>query len=440
MVIKVKENDEKEMDQQINIDRKDFYIANQNNSNFDEIQRLAIAYLNKQPVAIEGEPGVGKNQAIKILAKALHKEPYRIRCTEETMARDIIGGEKLAAEHSPNGSIATKTIFIPGKLMKGMQEGNLVILDEVNQLSPTVQKALNSALEDHRTLGDIEGNIDAKAHEEFGLFLTYNPDTGVAKYDLEVALRDRCKLLYFENIPPEIKLRIALLRIPEFTLEDIVQDSMLIRGIEKQDGTLNFVHYADNTWYEFNKNKKVESKSIHPYLYFDRKNESKLEFTNEKKHEYLQIGKAIVNALEEIGNLKRAGTKDLRRKLGSDYDEISRLNITSPSPRLINKLMEDYVLLRNKGYTTGEILSDIATTIVDYTVPANERYIQVRADTNIAQLVQKICALYGLFDNSNIQELRSIIRIKSKESMITEFREKGYSASMAKKLVEEYAY
>jgi len=54
--------------------------------------------------------------------------------------------------------------------------------------------------------------------------------------------------------------------------------------------------------------------------------------------------------------------------------------------------------------------------------------------------VQKICALYGLFDNSNIQELRSIIRIKSKESMITEFREKGYSASMAKKLVEEYAY
>ena len=61
--------------------------------------------------------------------------------------------------------------------------------------------------------------------------------------------------------------------------------------------------------------------------------------------------------------MKRAGTKDLRRKLGSDYDEISRLNITSPSPRLINKLMEDYVLLRNKGYTTGEILSDIATTI-----------------------------------------------------------------------------
>jgi len=294
----------------------DFYIANQDRGMFDEIQTISIAYLNGHPIAIEGEPGAGKNQSISMVARALGKIPYRIRCTEETMARDIIGGEKLAAEKSKFGSLATKTVFEAGRLIKGLQEDNIVILDEVNQLTPTVQKALNSVLEDTRTIGSLEGDVEVEARRGFGLFLTYNPDTGVCNQDLEIAVKDRCKLMYFENIPRDLKVRISLLKSNRFGLDDFLQDGISVRGLKSINGSLDFVELVDNVWVNFNSKEPSMNGRIEPYLFFDRNSNHDLSFEDRDKAEYYQIAKAIVNSLEEIDYARKNGTKDISRKMG----------------------------------------------------------------------------------------------------------------------------
>ncbi len=420
------------------INVKSFYIANQNTSAFDEIQRMLIAYTNGQPVALEGIPGVGKNAAISVVAEIAGKDPYRIRCTEEMMARDIIGGEKLAAERSDTGSLATKTVFAPGKLMKAMQEGNIVILDEANQLTSTVQKALNSVLEETKTLGDLDGNMDVQVKKGFGLFITYNPETGVATDDLEIAVKDRCKLLYFEDIPGELKARIALLRTGQFTTKDMLDNAMGVRGIYPEKGNYRFAELKEGEWKKFKRDEPVTGK-VKGYLYFDRNNGAVLEFSDDTKHEYYQIARAIVNTFDDIAYLKREGTRGSREKFGVRLDDVGRLNLNLPSPRITMKLLDDYLALRGHGYKTGEIMTDIARSIIDFTVPASERSIAIGDGIKVPNLVERVCQAHGLMSESMITEMRSKARGYSRESLTRELMQKGLSERMAKGLVEEYA-
>lgn len=421
------------------IDPNNFYVANQGSEQFDELQRLVIAYLNRQPVAIEGEPGLGKNQAINFLCNVLGKKQQRIRCTEEMMARDIIGGEKLAVEKSSTGAVATKTEFSPGKLLQGLMDGEVVILDEVNQLTPTVQKALNSVLEDTRTLGNLEGGIDAQAKDGFGLFLTYNPETGVATDDLEIAVRDRCKLLYFQQLPPELRARIALLKTGQFTIDDFVDHGMELRGLVKPNGTLGFVDYKEKNWFDTMTKKPVDAEHVSPYLFYNRENTARIDFGNGRKQEYYMIARAVVNALAEINLLRKEGT-EIGRKLGMQgLDEIGKLHVHPASPRLTNKVIEDYVFLRQQGYKPEQIMGDAVSTIVDYTVPAMERDLSIGNGVTIGELVKEICISHGIVSNSVLLELAKQSKEYSKDKLISDLREKGYTRVFAEKLVREYA-
>lgn len=421
------------------IDSNDFYVAHQGEGHFDEIQRLSLAYLNRHPAAIEGEPGVGKNQAIKVLSKALGRPTYRVRCTEEMTARDIIGGEKLEAEKSETGDLATKTVYAPGKLYRGMRDGALVVLDEVNQLNPTVQKAMNSALEDTRTVGYLEGGEDVSAHDGFGLFLTYNPDTGIATDDLEVAVKDRCKLFYFEDLPAELKLRIGLLRTGRFDLSDFLRDGLSMRGLHL-NGSLGFVDFREGSWFGYGKDEQVGNEGrIEPYLFYNKGNVRPLDFEDERKQEYCQVGRAIVNTLDQVKDLRKNGTRKAREDLGLHLDEVSRVNVTIPSPRLTIKLMEDYMRLRDMGYSSGQALGDVSQTITDSSVPAGERKLQIGENLDVAGLVKQISASNGIVDNSILTELRSRATQEARDNLVKDLMERGYLEPVARRLADEYS-
>jgi hypothetical protein len=424
--------------QPIVVDDKELYVAYHNHAYFDEMQRLLLAYMNKHPAAIEGEPGIGKNHAINEIAKITEKPVYRIRCTEEMTARDIIGGERLEAEKSETGSLATKTVYAPGKLYSGMKEGALVVLDEFNQLNPTVQKALNSALEDVRTLGYVDGTDDVAAKNGFGLFITYNPSTGVTHDDLEPAVRDRCKVFYFEDKPKELKLRIALLRSGRYSVDEILQDGLSMRGVYRDGDDYRFTEKKDGVWYAYGSDTVLDEKPIHPYLFFDKSKIRPLDFNDEKKQEYYQVGKGIVNSLDEIKALREYGTKYARESLGLKVDEISRLNVITPSQRLVIKLVEDYIKLRDLGYSSGQALGDIADSMVDATVPAAQRDMKIGKDMTISQLIRSIGAANGIIDRSGLVDLKSRLSRDTKEKMVIDLMEKGYIKSVAERLVNEY--
>jgi hypothetical protein len=417
--------------------KKPFYIANQNGSTFDEIQRMIISYKNHHSVAIEGDPGVGKNQAIDFVSHIVGKKVYRIRCTEETMARDIIGGDKLVAERSKMGSLATATKFEPGALYSAMSEGNIAVLDEINQLQPTVQKALNSVFEDDRTLGDIEGHNELEAKEGFGLFITYNPETGIVNRDLETAVRDRFKIFYFEDHPPGLQQRISLLRTGDFTIQDLLaSESLKLRGISQNNGKFNFLEKENGCWYDTSTKDKFEPDNVVRYLYYDRKKDSPYISTG-SSGEYTVVAKAIVNTFSDLNQIKKEGTDKIRR-IVPEVHSLTRINLNRGSPRIVNKLLQDYKKLRDAGYALGIILGDLTQSILDYSVPYSERSYSVGDNLDTLDLVKQVCASNGILSDDLIIKIKKQYEGQTKEALVTDIEERGYSPEIAKRLVAEY--
>jgi midasin len=82
-----------------------------------------------------------------------------------------------------------------GPLVQAMQNGDAILIDEINLAADAVIERLNSVLEPERTLTLSErggsDNCEIVAHPEFRLFATMNPGLDFGKRELSPALRSR---------------------------------------------------------------------------------------------------------------------------------------------------------------------------------------------------------------------------------------------------------
>lgn len=92
---------------------------------------LSVIYKSRQffPVFISGESGIGKTEAALQAAAAANREIVRVNITAETDETDLIGGFRL--KESDSGQ-ATETTFEAGPVIRAMQAGALLLLDEVD--------------------------------------------------------------------------------------------------------------------------------------------------------------------------------------------------------------------------------------------------------------------------------------------------------------------
>ena len=398
----------------LNIKKQGIYVASQVGI-FDEIQRMIIGYLSQQPIVLEGDPGVGKNQAINLVAQSLGRKVYRVRCTEEMMARDIIGGNQLGVEKSGEG-VATKTEFCEGPIFTAAREGEIVVLDEVNQLLPTVQKSLNSILEDTKmSIGNLEGGYEIQAKDTFGVFMTYNPQTGITRTDLEPAVRDRSKIIYLENPHNGLKSRISLLHTERFSLEEILEDpSLSVRGIKRTIQGLEFVEHKDGKWYEFKKDRIVNGEDIYPYLYFDKAEVAEVVFSDDFKQEIYNMSNGIVNVLDVIDKARMEGSSSLKELPEIEVQNITRFNLNYTSPRLVNRLLKDYISLRERGYSSIDSSSDVVKSLIDCVVPSTEKDVVIgtknEVDIYLPKTIEIICSKYGVMTNSTYADFQESIK------------------------------
>ncbi len=419
---------------------QNIYIAHQNTSSLDEIQRMCIGYMSGHPIALEGQPGMGKNHAINVLAKTFGKKEYRIRCTEEMLARDIIGGDKLNVEKSKNGSLATKSEFSKGKMIYAMSEGNFLILDEFNQLQSTVQKAFNSSLEEIQTIDSLDGGYETKAKKQFGLFITYNPDTGVQHQDLEPAVKDRCKIIHFNPLDPQLKTYLAMIKTKNLSLQEIINNDVLeIRGITLENGKPKFVRYARGTWIDTYKGQPIDGKKVLAYAYKNAHNESSIEFSDREKIDLYNVTNSIVRTLDDLEILRTQGTIPFARKFQNhELSPVSRLNITPSSPRILHKLIQDYTQLKDMNVPDRDIASDIVLSIIDYSVLHRERTENIGRDITVAGLVHQICAKNGLLTAHAAEDIRRRVNEAARRGAVNAFVEEGFTEEIAEDLVKRY--
>jgi len=140
------------------------------------IDHLLVAMLANGHVLLEGEPGVAKTIAVKLLAKAVDVKFSRIQFTPDLMPADILGTSVFDLKK-------TEFEFRPGPIF-----ANLVLIDEVNRAPAKTQAALFEVMDERQI------TIDGKTYQMDAPFLvmaTQNPIEQEGTYRLPEAQLDR---------------------------------------------------------------------------------------------------------------------------------------------------------------------------------------------------------------------------------------------------------
>ncbi|KAG6451200.1 midasin [Manduca sexta] len=149
--------------------------------------------------------------------------------------------------------------FIEGSLVKAMQEGHWVLLDEINLASAEILECLAGLLEDKNESIDLleKGDkVPIKRHPDFTLFACMNPATDVGKKDLPVGLRNRFTEFFIDELMERNDLMLLIgdylyhMNLSGAVLEAIYSFYSNIRKEAKLnlvDGAGNSPHYSLRT-------------------------------------------------------------------------------------------------------------------------------------------------------------------------------------------------
>ena len=167
--------------------------------------RIVRALQLHKPVLLEGSPGVGKTALVTALANVVGIPLTRINLSEQTDIMDLFGSD-VPVEGATAGQFAWRD----APFLRAMQQGEWVLLDEMNLASQSVLEGLNACL-DHRGQVYIpELDQTFSRHPQFVLFAAQNPHRqGGGRKGLPASFVNRFTLVYADLFAPEDLLAIC---------------------------------------------------------------------------------------------------------------------------------------------------------------------------------------------------------------------------------------
>ncbi|KAM3963373.1 LOW QUALITY PROTEIN: midasin [Aphomia sociella] len=179
---------------------------------------------------------------------------------EQKVKKWLIFGHKLTKlEQQIKAASRLTFAFIEGSLVKAMQEGHWVLLDEINLASAEILECLAGLLEDKSESIDLleKGDkVPIKRHPDFTLFACMNPATDVGKKDLPVGLRNRFTEFFIDELTERNDLMLLIgdylyhMNLSGAILESIYSFYASVRKEAKLnlvDGAGNAPHYSLRT-------------------------------------------------------------------------------------------------------------------------------------------------------------------------------------------------
>ncbi|KAK5956684.1 AAA ATPase midasin [Knufia fluminis] len=172
--------------------------------------RTVRALQTSRPLLLEGNPGVGKTAIVSSLARLCGRPLSRVNLSDQTDLMDLFGADAPA-----EGEGLGNFIWRDGPLLRAMQAGHWVLLDEMNLASQSVLEGLNACLDHRQEVYIAELDRTFKCHPDFTLFATQNPHhQGGGRKGLPASFVNRFTVVYADPFVREDLLQICRTKYP----------------------------------------------------------------------------------------------------------------------------------------------------------------------------------------------------------------------------------
>jgi len=173
------------------------------------IRLIMVALYTDGHVLMEGNPGLGKTELVKTIAKVLNLKFGRIQFTPDLMPADITG------TYMPDFNEKNQRIL---KFSKGPIFTSLLLADEINRATPKTQSAMLEAMAEKQVtvLGETY-----KLEKPFVVLATQNPIDQEGTYNLPEAQADRFMFKTLMPIPQSDDLYKILIKRTENLSMDV---------------------------------------------------------------------------------------------------------------------------------------------------------------------------------------------------------------------------
>lgn len=352
--------------------------------NEEVLGTLEIAFKRSMPALLVGQTGTGKNTILRHIAeKNARKDVIRLNLTGDTTVDDLIGHYQIKDR---------STAWQDGSVTEAVRNGHILILDEVNAAQPEVLFALQSLLDDDRSLTlTSHDNSIVKAHKNFRIFATMNPTSGYAgTKSMNKAFMSRFGVvLSVEYVDPQTEMSLIEEVVPKLKRDDllimvevarIARDKLHNEQLSFPVSTRDLIFWADMT-IQLGDLTKAFTHTIVSKADTDKRDLLEiLERTIREKastEEYREsLEKRIAEALQNLGS------KETRSILREDADRLvvtlekvervvcNRDNIKSEITREVNEKLENS---RNE-------VKDIATKLQDEARAIEQKQKQIFKD------------------------------------------------------------
>lgn len=168
------------------------------------IKRVEMAIEVGYPVLLQGDTSTGKTSLVTSLAKKYNKRLYRINNHEQTEASDYFGND-FCMENNSNIQISSST---NGILSQAIQNGDWILLDELNLAPSEVLEVLNKILD--------------TSYKHFRLFATQNLNYSGRK-PLSKAFLSRFIVVDFNNKSSDELKKILAFKYPNMFNHKIIK-------------------------------------------------------------------------------------------------------------------------------------------------------------------------------------------------------------------------